>query len=64
MLIETHSLKPYRQRVLGTCVLIEESLRLVGAEMIVGEIAGLDEEGLRNAPAQIAQRVDKELVSR
>ena len=40
--------------------------RLAGAraEMIVGEIAGLDEEGLRTAPAQIAQRVDKELVSR
>ena len=32
MLVETHSLKPYRQRVLGTYVLLEESLRLVGAE--------------------------------
>ncbi len=32
VLVETHSLKPYRQRVLGTYVLIEESLRLVGAE--------------------------------
>ncbi len=30
VLVETHSLKPYRQRVLGTYVLIEESLRLVG----------------------------------
>jgi murein tripeptide amidase MpaA len=30
VLIETHSLKPYRQRVLGTYVLIEESLRLLG----------------------------------
>ena len=27
-----HSLKPYRQRVLGTYLLVEESLRLVGAE--------------------------------
>ena len=32
VLVETHSLKPYRQRVLGTYVLIEESLRLIGAK--------------------------------
>ena len=32
VLVETHSLKPYKQRVLGTYVLVEESLRLVGAE--------------------------------
>jgi len=32
VLVETHSLKPYRQRVLGTYVLVEESLRLLGAE--------------------------------
>src|SRR5450631_940059 len=44
----------------------DDVARLAGAraEMIVGELAGLDEEGLRTAPAQIAQRVDKELVSR
>lgn len=32
ILIETHSLKPYRQRVLGTYVFVEEALRLVGSE--------------------------------
>jgi len=32
ILVETHSLKPYRQRVLGTYVIVEESLRLVDAE--------------------------------
>ena len=32
MLVETHSLKPYRQRVLGTYVLIEESLRLMASD--------------------------------
>ncbi|NJC33273.1 hypothetical protein GGR88_000747 [Sphingomonas jejuensis] len=32
ILVENHSLKPYRQRVLGTYVLMEEALRLVGAE--------------------------------
>ena len=30
VLVESHSLKPYRQRVLGTYVLVEEALRLVG----------------------------------
>lgn len=34
VLVETHSLKPYRQRVLGTYVLIEESLRLLGNEQV------------------------------
>ncbi len=32
ILVENHSLKPYRQRVLGTYVLLEESLRLLGAQ--------------------------------
>jgi hypothetical protein len=32
VLVENHSLKPYRQRVLGTYVLMEEALRLVGRE--------------------------------
>ena len=34
VLVETHSLKPYRQRVLGSYVLIEASLRLLGAEAV------------------------------
>lgn len=32
VLVETHSLKPYRQRVLGTYVLLEQALRTAGAE--------------------------------
>jgi len=32
VLVENHSLKPYRQRVLGTYVLMEAALRLVAAE--------------------------------
>jgi hypothetical protein len=32
VLVETHSLKPYRQRVLGTYVLIEASLRTLGTQ--------------------------------
>jgi hypothetical protein len=32
VLVETHSLKPYRQRVLGTYVLLEQTLRTAGEE--------------------------------
>lgn len=32
VLVETHSLKPYRQRVLGTYVFIEESLRIAAEQ--------------------------------
>jgi murein tripeptide amidase MpaA len=32
VLVETHSLKPYRQRVLGTYVLLESSLRTIGRQ--------------------------------
>ena len=32
VLVENHSLKPYRQRVLGTYVLVEEALRQVGED--------------------------------
>ncbi|HWV99809.1 MAG TPA: M14 family metallopeptidase [Candidatus Acidoferrum sp.] len=32
VLVETHSLKPYRQRVLGTYVLLESSLRTLGSQ--------------------------------
>jgi hypothetical protein len=39
ILVENHSLKPYRQRVLGTYVMVEESLRLVGAEAVGLEAA-------------------------
>jgi hypothetical protein len=42
VLVENHSLKPYRQRVLGTYVLIEESLKLLardGAALRAAETA-------------------------
>src|SRR6185369_5788647 len=32
LFVETHSLKPYRQRVLGTYILLEASLRTLGLE--------------------------------
>lgn len=44
VLVETHSLKPYRQRVLGTYVFVEEALRQLGAD---------------SAPLQTAIAVDR-----
>ena len=32
ILVENHSLKPYKQRVLGTYVLLEETMKLIGKE--------------------------------
>lgn len=32
LLVETHSLKPYKQRVLGTYVLLNESLKIIGSK--------------------------------
>jgi hypothetical protein len=44
----------------------DDVTRLAGTrtESIVGELTSLDEDGLRSSPPQIAQRIDKELVSR
>ena len=52
VLVEAHSLKPYRQRVLGTYLLIEESLRLIGAEG-----AGLDRAIAADRAARPATKV-------
>ncbi|QHL90509.1 carboxypeptidase [Sphingomonas changnyeongensis] len=54
VLVETHSLKPYRQRVLGTYVLVEEALRLAGTESAA----------LRDAIASDRQQRPAELVVR
>jgi hypothetical protein len=44
VLVETHSLKPFRQRVLGTYVLIESCLRIVGENAAaLRETIALDE---------------------
>lgn len=39
VLVETHSLKPHRQRVLGTYVLVERALRLIGDDQAALEQA-------------------------
>src|SRR5262249_16441144 len=52
VLVETHSLKPYRQRVLGTYVLIEASLQTLGAVGNALQKAVADD--MAAAPARVA----------
>lgn len=51
VLVENHSLKPYRQRVLGTYVLLAESLRLLGERG--GELADAIEADRTRRPASL-----------
>lgn len=54
VLVETHSLKPYRQRVLGTYVLVEEALKLVGEDRFaLGAAIASDR---RTRPAEMVVR--------
>lgn len=54
VLVETHSLKPYRQRVLGTYVLMEETLRLLGREGRAARAAAAADRRLRPASVPVA----------
>jgi murein tripeptide amidase MpaA len=51
VLVETHSLKPFRQRVLGTYVLVEAALRLIGEDGAAAQQAIAADRAAR--PAQI-----------
>jgi hypothetical protein len=51
VLVENHSLKPYRQRVLGTYVLLEASLRLLGQQP--RELATAIESDRQARPARL-----------
>jgi len=52
LLIENHSLKPFRQRVLGTYILIESCLRLIGEQTAQVRDAIAQDEAAR--PEQLA----------
>jgi murein tripeptide amidase MpaA len=54
VLLETHSLKPYRQRVLGTYVFVEEALRLVGTDSEALRAAVAEDQAAR--PPEMALR--------
>ncbi len=47
VLVENHSLKPYKQRVLGTYVLLEQSLKLLQQQGTVLKLAKKADENAR-----------------
>lgn len=51
VLVETHSLKPYRQRVLGTYVLVEAALRAVGEHG--AELRAAQQADRQSRPAEV-----------
>ena len=51
VLVETHSLKPYRQRVLGTYVLVEQALKSAAAHR--RELKGAIDADRRRRPAEV-----------
>ena len=61
VLIENHSLKPYAQRVLGTYVLMETSLRLIAREAAPLRSAIVADQALR--PAEIPANFEPDPVS-
>jgi murein tripeptide amidase MpaA len=64
VLLETHSLKPYRRRVLGTYVFIEESLRLLGQQGRVLQAAVSADRALRPATVPVATKPNETPVDR
>ena len=57
VLVENHSLKPYRQRVLGTYVLLEATLRLIAKTGSALRTAIADDRALRPDSLALAYRV-------
>ncbi len=54
VLVENHSLKPFRQRVLGTYMLLEQSLRLLGEQGKALQLAKKADEQARSAQQVLA----------
>lgn len=64
VLLETHSLKPYRRRVLGTYVFVEESLKLLGAQGAQLRAAVAADETLRPASVSVSTEPNETPVGR
>ncbi len=60
LLVETHSLKPYEQRVLGTLVLMQSALQTLGQEGLALKRAAMRDSELRVNPVPLAWRAAKE----
>lgn len=63
VLVETHSLKPYRQRVLGTYVLVEAALKLLGDDAAGVRAAIAADRAARPRTATLAWRPLKDPVA-
>jgi len=59
VLVETHSLKPYDQRVLGTLVLLQSALQTLGQEGVALKRAIMNDSESRVNPVPLAWRVPK-----
>ena len=59
ILVETHSLKPYEQRVLGTLVLLQTALLTAGEEGLALKRAVVSDSESRMSPVPFAWRVPK-----
>jgi len=59
VLVETHSLKPYEQRVLGTLVLLQSALQTLGQEGVSLKRAAMSDSELRVDPVPLAWRAPK-----
>lgn len=60
VLVETHSLKPYRQRVLGTYVVVEAALKLLGNDAATIRAAMTADRAARPKTVTLAWRPVKE----
>ncbi|PWJ56833.1 zinc carboxypeptidase [Dyadobacter jejuensis] len=57
ILVENHSLKPYKQRVLGTYVLLERTLKLLGTEGKSLQKVTASDKDLREAQVPMAYKI-------
>ncbi len=64
VLVENHSLKPYRQRVLGTYVLLEASLRVLGDHAAAVQQAGQADAAARPAALPVNWQPDSAATTR
>ena len=62
VLVETHSLKPHRQRVLGTYILVEQALRLVGNDKAALETAIASDRAARPEEAILSWKPVKKPI--
>ena len=60
VLVENHRMKPYRQRVLGTCVLLEQSLKTVAAAH--GRIAAAKSADCAARPATLMVKWERDSI--